>query len=105
MKTKIRVEKETLLLLGSAFNNANVQRLLTDYVKISGIEVSIIVEIRDMVLKKILGQAEKVNLTLYKHSLRGLYDFLQIVITSGSLSIDQFVKLEKLKNEIHKKII
>lgn len=104
MKIKLKIDKETLLLLNNAFVNPHILTLIGETTFIKRIEKSLIIEIRDILTKKFFTQSKTSTIELYKHSAVVFYELLGIILSSGRLSPDQFVKIDGLKNEIHQKL-
>ncbi|MRM94819.1 hypothetical protein D1Z98_07505 [Riemerella anatipestifer] len=104
MKLKLKIDKETLLLLNKAFNDQQILILIGETAFIKRIEKSLIVEIRDILTKKFFTQSKTSTVELYKHSAVVFIEILQAILSSGKLAPDQFVKIDRLKNETHQKI-
>ncbi|MDY3317757.1 hypothetical protein PG630_10615 [Riemerella anatipestifer] len=104
MKLKLKIDKETLLLLNKAFNDQQILILIAERMFIKAMERSIAIEIRDILTKKFFTQSKTSTVELYKHSAVVFIEILQVILLSGKLAPDQFVKIDRLKNETHQKI-
>ncbi|WP_052910351.1 hypothetical protein [Riemerella anatipestifer] len=103
MKLKLKIDRETILLLNKAFVNPYILTLIGETAFIKRIEKSLIIEIRDILTKKYFTQSNTSTVELYKHSAVVFYELLGVILSSSQLSPDQFIKIVKLRNEVHQK--
>ncbi|AGC39501.1 hypothetical protein JSO53_04135 [Riemerella anatipestifer] len=107
MKIQVKIEQETLLLLNRLMANLDLfSRTLPN----NKTGQSIMIELRDILFKKIVStfskEAEKpIKITLRYHTTEHLYLWVKNIQESTQLGAYENNKLEILKNQIHPSII
>lgn len=101
MKISFRIKKEVLITINNALMNNKVQLMIGH--QLYTCPTSIIVEIADILEKKVFSASKTSTIVFYKHTADIFYLILGIILEVYELSIYDKVQINKLKDEVHQK--